>query len=135
MYPDIEYVVRKRYALSVILRCCVILLFMLGGLPLLQLLFQFGVGAMFEMFYVQLNPTDWEWQDYGVYIIPEMCKYAVPAGLLLYFRLRLVRWIAPFPKSACPQCDYDISKLTENRCPECGIQLPKVFMVDEVKAP
>ena len=125
MYPDIEYVLKKRYALSLIVRCCAIVLFLLGALPLLQLILQTTLGLMFEMFYVQILPGTLDWKDILLYVIPEICKYAIPGWLLLHYRLRIVRWIAPMPKPVCPHCGYDISKLAEPRCPECGMELPR----------
>ena len=124
MYPDIEYVMRRRYAVSVILRCCAIVLFLLGSFPLLQMLLQY---ILIKLFYTFWSPTirgNMANNEILLYIIPELCKYAIPAVLILVFRLRIVRWIVPLPKSECPHCGYNIAKLAEPRCPECGLGLP-----------
>ena len=125
MYPDIEYVVRRRYAISIILRCCVIVLFLLGSFPLLQMVLQFILAVLYNTFWVPTFRATLGNDDFLLYIIPELCKYAIPAVLILVFRLRIVRWIVPLPKPECPHCGYNIAKLAEPRCPECGLDLPE----------
>ena len=124
MYPDIEYVMRRRYAVSVILRCFAIVLFLLGSIPLLQALLQYGLIALYDTFWMPTYRGNLGNSDVLLYIIPELCKYAIPAVLILFFRLRIVRWIVPLPKPECPHCGYNIAKLAEPRCPECGLDLP-----------
>lgn len=124
MYPDIEYIMRRRYALSLILRCFVILLFLIGALPVVQVLVQGFMGLMYYLFSIQSYPSSADWKNVPLYILPETGKYALPALVMLMYRQRIVRWIAPMPKPECPHCGYNIAKLAEPRCPECGMELP-----------
>ncbi len=45
-------------------------------------------------------------------------SFTVPPGLLLLLIIQRV-W-PPRLSTSCPQCEYDLTGLTNDRCPECG---------------
>ncbi|MBL8764455.1 MAG: hypothetical protein JNM07_09325 [Phycisphaerae bacterium] len=46
----------------------------------------------------------------------------IVAGYLLFER-RLLEWLVPAARVACPGCGYDVGSPIKGRCPECGLRL------------
>ncbi len=47
------------------------------------------------------------------------------AIVLWLLQERLARLIVPRIARACPECGYELKRLTSRRCPECGVEIPK----------
>ena len=130
MYPDIEYVFKKRYLLAIFYRTGVLILVVLGLLPIARMFFEGAV--VLPLYYSRVivigNPASWT--DLLAAYLPTSGGYLITAMCFAVLQTRLVYWIVPLPRPQCPQCGYDISKLAEPRCSECGLNLPRE-MVDQ----
>ncbi|MFO0826579.1 MAG: hypothetical protein U0572_00375 [Phycisphaerales bacterium] len=51
--------------------------------------------------------------------------FAASACWLIVLDFLLLAWLVPSPQRACPDCGYDLTSLGSDRCPECGLVLPK----------
>ena len=128
MYPDIEYVLKKRYSLKIVYRLMVLILIVLGMIPLARLLIE---GFIVVPFYANrglIPRITTTWTDLIMNHLPTSGGYFIAALLLAVMQRRLTFWITPLPRKQCPQCDYNIDKLSEPRCPECGMDLPGDFV-------
>lgn len=125
MYPDLEYALKKRYSLMIAYRLLVLFLIVLGTIPLSKLLIEGFVVIPFytNRGFIPRNTTTWT--DLIVNHLPTSGGYFIAALLLTVMQQRLVFWLTPLPRPQCPQCGYNIKKLSEPRCPECGMDLPE----------
>ena len=124
MYPDLEYVLKKRYSLMIAYRLMVLFLIVLGMIPLARLLIE---GFIVLPFYTNrgfIPRSATTWPDLIVNHLPTTGGYLIAALLLAVMQQRLIFWLTPLPRPQCPQCGYNIKKLSEPRCPECGMELP-----------
>lgn len=84
-----------------------------GGLALVAMAIQLGLAGARGM------PASF-WT--ASLLAPEGARLII--GLYLFFGGELVVRLAfPSNRPYCPDCGYDIAKLTEGRCPECGCSL------------
>jgi rRNA maturation protein Nop10 len=118
MIPSASSIVRSRYWLTMSIRIVAVgwLLFAMRFAP--QDLF-----GMITNLFPSLNGG----QPFGHYLLSnastlfvEVVGSATLPLLLLFFHRRLVRFIIPTPKHACPHCGYSLSNLKSPFCPECG---------------
>ena len=130
MFPDLEYVLRKRYLLNVVVRCGALVLFVLGAIPFVQFVGQIVLITLYTQLTgrVYRGGGGWDWGDMLVVGLPEMLKFAVPGLLLIWLGPRIVRWLTPIPKPRCPECGYWIRKGASPKCPECGAPLPHALV-------
>ena len=110
MTPEPATLARVRFVLRVCLRIAALVLFILGVALSATRLYtwiqtMFGGGRY---------PGSLAW-------IP-LLQFWLPAIALLASDRWLLRWLAPMPRPACPECGYTIAPDTA-RCPECGLQL------------
>ena len=131
MYPNLEYVLKKRYVVRIILRGAVLLLFVLGLIPLAYALLQVLLVVPFNNQLYQYYGTSSGWADIMVMSTSEAGKYMLPGLLILVTRRSLEHFIVPFPKSECPRCEYGLEKISGPRCPECGLKLPAELQQNE----
>ena len=134
MYPDLEYVLKKRYSLMIAYRLMVLFLIVLGMIPLAKLLIE---GIVVIPFYtnrgfIPRNTTTWT--DLIVNHLPTTGGYLIMALLLAVMQQRLIFWLTPLPRKQCPQCGYNIKKLSEPHCPECGMELPREMVKQNEEA-
>lgn len=59
---------------------------------------------------------------YGGFI-GSVARIAIGA-YLLFGGARLVNFCIPSNRPYCPQCGYDVREAGNEKCPECGVQLP-----------
>ncbi len=82
MYPDIEYVLRKRYLLTIVYRSGVMLLVVLGLLPIARI---FTEGAVILPIYMQrlvVIANAAAWRDLMMTYIPTSGAYLLTALFL-----------------------------------------------------
>ena len=136
MFPDIEYVMKKRYLLNMIMRGVAFLLFSIAAMWALQLIAQLILIVGYGLFSSWRNPGGLDLEDVMVVIIPAVITFVAPGAMLLAYQERLVVWIVPLPRPECPHCGYNLKELATSRCPECGCDLPKaVIQRDQESTP
>lgn len=128
MFPELEYVLKKRYQLNVILRCAAVVLIVLGAIPFAQLVGQLVLALLYSQFSTRPIRSGVDWPEFLIGGVPEMLKYVVPGLLLIWLGPRIVRWLTPLPKPRCPECGYWIKRGGAAQCPECGSPLPRVLV-------
>lgn len=114
MIPDLASVMRKRYRMERTLKFIAVLLVVVW-----MIFFAFNVV---EIIRLALTGFGRAYFAVGILGSTPMLIGAVFLGLL--YR-RLTNWILPIPRSGCPRCGYRLIALTEPRCPECGLTLPR----------
>lgn len=135
MYPDIEYVMKKRYLLNMIVRCAALLLCFVASIPVIELLVQLIMIMVFNLSSLRSRLGTIDFEDIMVELLPALMTYGIPGVLLLVYRVRIVGWIAPLPRAECPHCGYNLKQLSISRCPECGSDLPKAMIQRDQAAP
>ena len=67
--------------------------------------------------------NNWGWGvEFWVYV--ELPLYAVFLAVAVP-TLLIWRFVPKFPRGHCRRCGYNLTGLTEARCPECGTEFPK----------
>jgi hypothetical protein len=112
MIPSIEQVMNRRHLVLLWLRALEIVLFVIGVMPVTF----WAVESLFEM-------SVWSLSRFDEYLAIAM-MFWLPGVITLLLDRRLMKWIVPLPKLACPECGQSLTHLAEPRCPECGCPLP-----------
>jgi hypothetical protein len=121
MIPDLASVMRKRYRMERTIR--------FSSLVLLVIWFVWILAEVFDGLAGVIGGE--------VNILSRMIRdlllsapYLIAAAVLAGMSGRLARWILPIPRTGCPRCGHRIVALTEPRCPECGLSIPRELMAD-----
>ena len=133
MYPDIEFVMKKRYLLNMIVRLAALLLCFMAVIPVIELLIQ--LVMVFNVYTARGRIGTLDFEDIIVALLPALVTYGIPGVILLVLRVRIVGWIAPLPRAECPHCGYNLKQLSLSRCPECGNNLPEAMIQRDQTAP
>ncbi len=133
MYPDIEYVMKKRYLLNMIVRLAALLLCFMAVIPVIELLIQ--LVMVFNVYSARGRTGTLDFEGIIVALLPALVTYGMPGVILLVLRVRIVGWIAPLPRAECPHCGYSLKQLSLSRCPECGNDLPEAMIQRDQTAP
>lgn len=132
MYPSLEYVLTKRYLLTLLARGTALALFVIGTVPLIRMAIE-GVILPFDPSVRMGVRRGTDWVKLILTYLPDALQFIVPGLILLYYHQPIVRWLAPMPKPRCPECGYWIKRGGGLQCPECGSALPKALVErDEV---
>lgn len=121
MIPDLASVMRKRYRMERTIR--------FSALVLLVIWF---VASLIEVFDAIAGVFGGEVNILGRLLRDLLLEapFFVAGALLAGMSGTLARWVLPIPRTGCPRCGYRIVALTEPRCPECGLSLPRELTKD-----
>lgn len=111
MGPSVAAVIRVRYWMGMVLRAGALLMILWGTLQLL------GGGARALPDVVHLSPA-----HIGAVLLWPL-RWVLVALVLLLLEKRLLKWLFPIPRQACPQCGYPTAGRPMGTCPECGLSM------------
>lgn len=114
MIPSATSVVRARYWLAAAIRVTAIAWFVVEARTIPGELIGLGAGVLAGQIFTSGLVS------VVVPLVSALLGAMVVPGLLLVFERRLVRWMVPEPRLACPSCGYPVEKLKSPVCPECG---------------
>lgn len=120
MIPNPAEVVRRRWTVVAVVRLLAALMCLWGVVPLALWLVE-GIS----------DGDLWEVSYYGGQIA--LSAMLLLPGLVGVLASGLIaRLVVPArTRVDCPRCRYALEGLTEARCPECGLPLPREFMGEE----
>jgi hypothetical protein len=111
--PFVEGVIRHRRWLRIALRICAVVLVFLGARWAVSWT-SWAIDSDMQGYSVSHG-----WASYGVMI----GFYWLTALLLVLCEPTLVRWVVPYSAGGCLGCGYPADGA--DRCPECGLPIPK----------
>jgi uncharacterized paraquat-inducible protein A len=119
MSIDPAIIARRRYTARTLIRVAVLLL---AGVFFYKLLSWFASLASYA------HAGDALSSMFGfaslLWLVLVAGPWAAAAVTVYLLERRLVAWLVPpSPRYRCPACDYDTRYVTDERCPECGVEL------------